>query len=42
MIVFVFINMFVDISDGSLLFEFFVILMWNVVVMYKILNYAEI
>lgn len=34
--------MFVDISDGSLLFEFFVILMWNVVVMYKILNYAEI
>lgn len=34
--------MFVDISDGNLLFELFVILMWNFVVMFKILNYVEI
>lgn len=37
-IVFVLINMFVDISDGNSLFELSVTSMWNPVAMFKILN----
>lgn len=40
-IVFVLINMFVDISDGNSLFELSVTPMWNSVAMFKILNHAE-
>lgn len=40
-IVFVLINMFVDISDGNSLFELSVTSMWNPVAMFKILNHAE-
>lgn len=38
-IVFVLINMFVDISDGNSLFELSVTSMWNPVAMFKILNH---
>lgn len=39
-IVFVLINMFVDISDGNSLFELSVTSMWNPVAMFKILNHG--